>query len=111
MIISDVKTQIYNALQELPYKVIPASDNVFAEFPTITYFIENNYNQDHDNDVYGIITLVIDIWTEKSTQTYDILQEVNQALDSIGYRLTASNDVPNPDKTIYHLNTSYTTVL
>lgn len=113
MLITDIKSQIYDALNDLSgnYPVLQASDNVFASFPSITYFIENSYKTDHDNEVYGKINLVIDIWTEKSTDCYSILQEIGTALGNIGYQLSSSTDVPNEDKTIYHLNSQFTTIL
>lgn len=113
MLITEIKSQIYTALSSLSakYPVLQASDNVFASFPSITYFVENNYNTDHDNEVYGKINLVIDIWTENSVDCYTILQELGVVLNEIGYQLSSSNDVPNEDKTIYHLNAQFTTIL
>lgn len=113
MLITEIKSKIYTALSGLSghYPVLQASDNVFSSFPSITYFIENNYKTDHDSQIYGKINLVIDIWTESSTDCYSILQEIETAMKNIGYQLSASTDVPNQDKTIYHLNSQFTTIL
>ncbi|MDD4410835.1 MAG: hypothetical protein PHE32_03980 [Candidatus Shapirobacteria bacterium] len=113
MIIENIKKQIYDCLKAIDnsYNVIQASDNVFSQFPSITYFIENDYKTDHDNEVFGKINLVIDIWAEKSTDCYSIFQKIVTALDGIGYQLSSSADVPNQDTTIYHLNSQFATIL
>ena len=113
MLITEIKSQIYDALTNLSghYPVLQASDNVFASFPSITYFIENSYKTDHDNEVYGQINLVVDIWTENSVDCYSILKELETSLNGIDYHLSSSTDVPNQDKTIYHLNSQFTTIL
>lgn len=113
MIITDIKKQIYDCLSglEAHYPVIQSSDNVFSELPTITYFIENNYKTDHDGEAFGKINLVVDIWSGDSVQVYTILQEITVALKGIGYEMSSSTDVPNEDKTIYHLNSQFATIL
>lgn len=108
------KTQIYDKLKALGYYCHQGAQAVFAdeEVPAITFRIDNNsVNLDLDNNIASQdIEVVIDIWADDSPTASSILSKVEEAMRSIGYRLTYSADVPSPDGCLFHHNCRFVTI-
>jgi len=105
------KQDIYNILKTLPYSVSQVSNNIFNEFPAITFQCENNNTELFLNNeiAYQDILIIIDIWAEDSVTCSRILKEVENLMRKNKYKLTFSSDIPNPDDTIYHITTRFIT--
>ena len=102
----DYKKEVFEILSTLPYKVILNSDNVFADFPVITYFLGNDTPEyDLSNKIlHQDITVNIDIWTDSSVEGSEILKTIEQTMRDHKYRLTFSSDVPNIDANVNHIS-------
>jgi hypothetical protein len=103
------KKDIYKLLNTLPYDVAQNDQNVFNELPAITFYvIDNTVNLDLNNEItYQNIIVNIDIWTSDSTTGSKILTEVEKLMRSNYYRLQFSGDVPNTDKSVFHINSKF----
>jgi len=106
------KTDIFNILQTLPYNILQTNETVFTELPAITFRVGNNsVNVDLNSDItYQDIDMVIDIWAEDSVTASNILAEVEALMRQHGYNLNFSTDVPNVDKSLYHISTRFRTI-
>ena len=104
------KSDIYNSLKKLNYSVMQSSQNIFNELPVITFeILDNNISLFLDNSIsYQDITVKIDIWSKSSTEASKILSEVEEIMRENHYRLTFSGDIPNVDKSIFHISTKFT---
>lgn len=104
---------VYNALKTIPgvASVGVVEQNVFPDFPALTYTVVNNsVDRDLDNTIAGqTIEVVVDIWTQKSVQASDLLVLVEAKMRSLDYTLDFSSDVPNPNEKIYHVTSRFRT--
>lgn len=102
----DYKKEVYEILSTLPYNIVLASDNVFADFPVISYFLADNTPEyDLSNEILQQnINVNIDIWTNSSVKGSEILEELELKMREYKYRLTFSSDVPNIDMNVYHIS-------
>ncbi len=103
------KKEIVTRLKELGFPVTRSSDNIFNEVPAITYRISENsadYTLENEISVQNI-TVTIDIWADKSTQTSEILAQVEAKMRELKYRLTNSLDVDSPEGALYHVNATF----
>lgn len=103
------KKDIYNSLKKLNYTVLQNSQNIFNELPVITFeILDNNVFLFLDNSIsYQEITVKIDIWSESSVEASEILSKVEEEMRANGYRLIFSGDIPNIDKSIFHISTKF----
>ena len=103
------KIEVYNLLKELNYDVMQNSQNVFNSFPTITFeILDNNISLFLDNSIsYQDITVKIDIWSESSVEASEILKKVELKMREEHYRMIFSGDIPNVDKSIFHVSTKF----
>jgi hypothetical protein len=105
---------VYDALKTITgvASVGVASQNVFPEFPALTYMVVNNsVERDLDNEISGqTIEVVVDIWTQQSVKASDLLVLVEAKMRSLDYTLVFSGDVPNPNDKIYHITSRFRTV-
>ena len=103
------KSDIYNDLKELGYKIIQNSQNIFNELPVITFeILDNNISLFLDNSIsYQDITVQIDIWSESSVEASEILKKVELKMRENHYRMIFSGDIPNVDKSIFHISTKF----
>lgn len=108
------KSQIYETLKALGYYCQQSSQSVFAddETPAITFRLnDNSVNLNLDNQISSQeIEVNVDIWTDDSVTGSRILSEVEEAMRSIGYRMTYSADIPFPEGSLYHTNCRFNTV-
>ena len=79
------KEEIYKVLKSLGYACQQGSQAIFTE-------------------------VVVDIFTNKSTDLSRILSEVEAKMRTINYRLVHSVDVPNPEGTLFHSNCRFSAV-
>lgn len=105
-----LKTTINTTLKTLDgVDVSQDSQNVFNVLPAVTFSLSNNVN---NQDLSGNILsqdaeIKIDVWGNTSTETSATLSAVEAVMRSIGYNLAFTQDVPNPDKTIFHITTRF----
>lgn len=104
------KADIYNILKELDYPVAQTSQNIFNELPMVTFeILDNNISLFLDNSIsYQEITVQIDIWSESSVEASEMLSNIENAMRKNQYRLIFSGDIPNMDKSIFHISTKFT---
>ena len=107
------KADIFNWLSTLGYTVLQEYDNEFNTLPVLTFYAaDNSVNLDLDNEItHQEISIVIDIWADDSTTASRILSETEALLRSKKYRLEFSADVPNPDESLHHINTRFSTII
>ena len=100
------KAEIFKKLSELGYDCYQSSQVIFSKTPAITFRVDDNsVNLDLNNNISSQeIIITIDIFTDTGSQGSKILAEVEVKMRSIGYRLTNSNDVPQPKGALYHIN-------
>lgn len=103
------KSDIYNILRELGYPITQTSQNIFNELPTLTFeILDNNISLFLDNSIgYQEIIVQIDIWSESSVEASEILSNLENAMRKNQYQLIFSGDIPNMDKTIFHISTKF----
>ena len=105
--------KVYNALMTITgvASVGVAQQNVFPEFPALTYMVVNNsLDRDLDNQIGGqTIEVVVDIWTQKIVTASDMLVLVEAKMRELDYTLVFSGDVPNPNDKIYHITSRFRT--
>jgi hypothetical protein len=106
------KEEIYRTLKSLGYACMQSSQATFNEVPAITFWIgENTPEYSLDNEIAKQdVEVVIDIFTNKSTDLSRILSEVEAKMRTINYRLVHSVDVPNPEGTLFHSNCRFSAV-
>lgn len=104
------KTDIKNSLSTLNYKVMQSTQANFNELPIITFeILDNNISLFLDNSIsYQTIIIKIDLWSDDSITTSNMLNEVEGIMRKNGYKLEFSSDVPNVDKSIFHTTTRFT---
>lgn len=106
------KEEIYKALKSLGYACQQGSQAIFTKVPVITFWIgSNNPEYNLENQIAKQdIEVVVDIFTNKSTDLSRILSEVEAKMRTINYRLVHSVDVPNPEGTLFHSNCRFNAV-
>lgn len=105
-----IKTTVFNALKTIDgVQVTQEYQNVFAEFPAITFRIASNrVNRDLDGNIVSqTAEVAVDLWHESSVGNDDLLVEVEQKMRSLNYELIFQTDVPNPDEQTYHTSTRF----
>lgn len=103
------KAEIFAKLSELDAKVLQGSQTVFNEIPAITFLIQNNsVNLTLDNKIAAQnIAVSVDIWANDSVSASELLSAAEAKFREIGYRLTNSLDIPNPDASLFHVNATF----
>lgn len=109
----NVKLEVYNILRTTGYAVLQQSQNTAITPPLITYYL---LNMSVDMDLSGElasqdVSVSVDIWANTSTEASKILAKTEEAMRKGYWRMTNSLDVPNPDKTIYHMNATFTKIV
>lgn len=103
--------EVYTALSTIANvaSVGVVNQNVFADFPALTYTVVNiDIERDMDNTIAGqTFEVVIDIWTEQSVRATELLVEVEEKMRALDYNLDFSGQVPNPQKDIYHITSRF----
>lgn len=71
------KEDIYSALQDLGITILQGSQDVFTKTPAITFSVsDNSVELDLNNEISSQeLTIVLDIWTESSTEASELLQK------------------------------------
>lgn len=110
-------TTVYEALKTLITEagvksVGKPNQNVFTEFPAITYRIADNHNTlDLDNEIASqTVEVVVDIWSDKSMGATDLLPLVEAKLRPLFYNCVFSSEVPNPTEDVYHVTARFRAV-
>lgn len=100
----DYKPIIFSKISELTSQftdlnVYQRRPEVIAEFPTVTfYLIVNSPDYDLDKEIgRQNVTVVIDIWTETSSEGAAILAALEEKMKEINYLLSDSPDILDPD--------------
>lgn len=107
------KVHVFNILDSIDgVEVVQQTQNVFTELPVITYYIANTHViRDLDNEIINQpVEVVIDIWTDTSTKGSELLEQVEEKMRDADFTCDFSADVPNPNDTIYHITTRFTSV-
>lgn len=105
-----IKATIYSTLSALAgVSVAQESQTVFNDLPTVTFSLSNIVgSQDLDGNLLSEDSEIkIDIWGGSSTQASSTLASVEAAMRGIGYNLAYTQDVPNPDATLFHITTRF----
>lgn len=109
-----IKTTIYNALSALSGVSVSQGDQVvFNTLPAVTFNISNNINNlGLDNTILSQdAEIKVDIWGSSSTEASSTLALTEGVLRGIGYTLSYTQDVPNPDAGIFHITTRFRTTI
>lgn len=109
-----IKSTIYSTLSAIDgVDVSQESQNVFNQLPAITYSISNNVtNLSLGNEILSQdAEIKVDIWGSSSVEASATLAQTEAVLRAIGWRLSYQQDVPNPDKEIYHVTTRFRAAL
>jgi hypothetical protein len=109
-----IKSTLYNTLLQVGYYIAQSDQAIFgANLPAVTFGISNNVNRlGLDNTILSQdVEIKLDIWASKSTEASSALSAVEAKLREVGYTLTYTQDVPNPDAGLFHITTRFTTSL
>lgn len=105
------KAEIQKTLSALGYYCRQGSQAVFADgqVPAITFRIDNNnVNLDLDNEIVSQdVTVNVDIFADDSVTASTVLAKAEIAMRVIGYRLSYSTDVPQPEGAMFHINATF----
>lgn len=106
------KEDIYSALQDLGITILQGSQDVFTKTPAITFSVsDNSVELDLNNEISSQeLTIVLDIWTESSTEASELLQKTEKIMRKLGYRLSYSADIPRPEGALHHINCRFEAV-
>lgn len=107
------KEDIYTSLKELGYTVMQSSQRIFNDLPCVTFeILDNNISLFLDNTISKQDIIVkIDIWAESSIDATKILSEVEEKMRQNYYKMTFSGDIPNVDKSLFHVSTKFIKVV
>lgn len=74
------------------------------EFPRITYFELNNFDEDYadDDPISTRVSVQISIWVKDPAQLSPIAQEVDETMKGIGFYRTSVIDLYEDDVRVYH---------
>lgn len=106
------KKNVFTILKQLNYKVMQEGNNIFAEFPTITFREDVNtptYTLDKEIGLQKI-SYVVDIWSEKSTDNTKITKEVELMMRENDYFLQYKYDI-GQDNGIYHTSMRFEKII
>lgn len=105
------KSEIQKSLSALGYYCRQGSQAVFADgqVPAITFRIDNNsVNLDLDNEIASQdVTVNVDIFADDSVTASTVLTKVEVAMRKIGYRMSYSADIPQPEGAMFHINATF----
>lgn len=106
------KEDIYSALQELGITILQGAQEVFTKTPAITFSVsDNSIELDLNNEISSQeLTIILDIWTESSTEASELLQKTERIMRMLGYRLSYSADIPRPEGALHHISCRFEAV-
>jgi len=106
-ILQSPKSEIYNKLKETGYTVYQNRPEVLGVLPCIVFSIGDNSGVYTFTDLgYQNIIVDIDIYADTSTGSSTILTAVESEMRELGYMLTSSLDIPDPDL-ISHVSATF----
>lgn len=103
------KPTVYAALNSIPnITVLQGSQKTIVEVPAITFFVSDNSAElDLSNEISAQnVQLVVDIWASNSSNADTLLSQAETKLRELGYRLSYTADVPDPEN-ICHVTTRF----
>jgi hypothetical protein len=103
------KTEVYTALSSITgVTVLQGSQKTIVEVPAITFYISDNATElDLSNEItQQFVQVNVDIWASNSSSADTLLSQVEAKMRGLGYRLSFTMDVPDPEN-ICHINTRF----
>jgi hypothetical protein len=109
------KQEIYEALQGVTDNVYQNRPETLSKFPCLTFSMVDNVVTMSMGKEIGRqdIEFSVDVFTQgadASLEATSLLQEVENTLRALGYRLVYSADVPDPDDNVIHISTRFNLV-
>lgn len=106
------KIDVKNILSALDYQVEQNNPVVFDALPVITFKVsDNSVDMDLDGEIrQQDIEIGIDIWSESSVESSQILSAVELAMRANEYKMTFSSDIPNIDK-VFHISSRFKKII
>lgn len=105
-----IKATIYSTLNTISgVSVSQSTQSVVNSFPAITFSLSDNQNTiDLDGDLLHQNTeITVDFWAKSSTTNSANMATAEAKLRAIGYRMSFASDVPDPDDSVFHVNTRF----
>lgn len=102
------KSDVYNALKDITPNVLQGSQKTIVDIPAITFYVSDNAAELNLSNEITIqnVEITVDIWAKNSSDADLLLSQAEDAMRGIGYRLSFSMDVPDPQN-ICHINTRF----
>ena len=103
------KTAVFTALNSIPnVSVFQGSQKTIVEVPAITFFVSDNAAElDLSNEITSqSVQIVVDVWASNSANADTLLSQVETKMRGLGYRLSFTADVPDPEN-ICHITTRF----
>ena len=103
------KPEVYAALATIPnVTVLQGSQKTIVNVPALTFYVSDNSAElDLANEISKQdVQVTVDVWAANSTAADSLLSQVESKLRVLGYRLSFTMDVPDPEN-ICHINTRF----
>jgi len=108
---NEPKEEIYTILSDLGYTVYQRRPEVNSSMPCITFYIaDNRILPTLDKDIaYQQIVAMIDIWSNTSAESGEILLAIESAMRGNNYIMDFCADIEDPDG-YSHISTRFNLV-
>lgn len=92
----DVKPEILALLESIPDVTVQGEyPKEFVNLPLISFYeLANDENKPEIPGVLTEVSIQVDVWSKRSTGA--LAQQVNDLMNSIGFRRQMARDVPDP---------------
>jgi hypothetical protein len=103
------KSAVYTALSTITgVDVFQGSQKTIVNVPAITFYVSDNAVElNLSNEINSqAVQVNVDIWAATSAAADTLLSQVEAKMRGLGYRLSFTMDVPDPEN-ICHINTRF----
>lgn len=109
-----IKATVFSTLSTLTgVAVSQSTQGLVNSFPAVTFALSDNENTiDLDaNLLHQDVEITVDVWAKSSTVCSSTLSAAEAKLRAIGYRMTFMADIPDPDDSVFHISTRFTSLV